>query len=122
MDCLPNFEDESLPLLDDAGDKPLTCDAALSDREVRRFGGASEEKPGRVDCHACNFGEAEFPRFAFPGEGALLPEDDGRLLDPVLVLRMVGVADRGAGDEGLFGGVDGLRDGVADRNVGVGLD
>ncbi|KAJ6323972.1 hypothetical protein OIU76_011301 [Salix suchowensis] len=41
-----------------AGEEPLTDDAGQSAREVRRLGGASEEKPGIFDCHALIFGEA----------------------------------------------------------------
>lgn len=121
IDFLPNFEDESLPFLD-AGDEPLTYDAGRSAREVRRFGGASEEKPGRVDCHARNFGEAEFPRVVFTGDVPLTPEEAMVPLDPALILREVGVEDLGAGVDGLFGGVEGLREGVVDRRTGAGLE
>lgn len=61
----------SLPF-PDAGDDPLTYDAARSDKEVRRFGGASDDNPGRFDFQALNLGEAEFPRLGFTGEGPLL--------------------------------------------------
>lgn len=43
-------------------------------------------------------------------------------LEPVLILRGVGVEDLGADVEDLLGGGDGLRVGVADRGAGVGLD
>lgn len=114
IDCLPNLEPESLPFLD-AGEEPLTYDAGRSAREVRRLGGASEEKPGILDCHALIFGEAEFPRLVLIGEVPLAPE-------PVLVLLGVGVEDLGAGVEALFGGGEGLRDGVAGRWLRVGLE
>ena len=103
IDCLPNFEPESLLFLD-AGEEPLTYDAGRSATEVRRFGGASEEKPGIFDCHALIFGEAEFPLLVLMGEVPLAP-------DPVLILP--GVEDLGADVEALLGGGDGLRDGVA---------
>ena len=89
----------------DAGEEPLTYDAGRSAREVRRFGGDSEEKPGIIDCHALIFGEAEFPLLVLTGEVPLTP-------DPVLIL--LGVEDLGADVEALLGGGDGLRDGVAD--------
>lgn len=77
---------------------------------MRRFGGASEEKPGIFDCHALIFGEAEFPLLVLMGEVPLAPE-------PVLILLGVGVGveDLGAGVEALLGGGDGLRDGVEAR-------
>lgn len=116
MDCLLYFEAESLLLLD-AGEEPLTYDAGRSSKEVRRLGGASEEKPGKFDCHAFTLGEAEFPRAVFTGETPLAP------LDPVLILRGVGVEDlRGVGVldlrvgvKDLLGGGDGRRDGLALR-------
>lgn len=43
-------------------------------------------------------------------------------LEPVLILRGVGVEDLGADVEDLLGGGDGLRVGVADLRAGVGLD
>jgi hypothetical protein len=92
----------------DAGEEPLTYDAGRSAREVRRFGGASEEKPGIFDCHALIFGDAEFPLLVLMGEVPLAP-------DPVLILLGVGVEDLGAGVEALLGGGDGLRDGVEAR-------
>lgn len=125
--------DNPLPLLDagdrplpflDAGEEPLTYEAGRSPREVRRFGGASVEKPGKFDCHACNFGEAEFPLLAFTGELPILPDDTTETLEPVLILRGVGVEDLGADVEGLVGVVDldGLRDGVVGRKTGVELE
>ena len=121
IDCLLNFEVDSLPFLD-AGEEPLTYDAGRSAREVRRLGGASEEKPGIFACHALIFGEAEFPRLVFIGDVPLIPGEAMAPLDPVLILRGVGVEDLGAGVKGLLGGVDGLRDGVAFRTPGGGLE
>lgn len=122
------MEEWSLPFLD-AGEEPLTYVAGRSAREVRRLGGASEEKPGIFVCHALIFGEAEFPRLVFTGEVPLIPGEATVLLDPVLILRGVGVEDLGAGVgdllggvDGLCDGVDGLRDGVAGRRLGVGLE
>lgn len=63
---------------------PLTYDAGLSAREVRRFGGASVGKPGIVDCHALNFGETELPRLVFTGE-VPLPDEDTMPLDPMFI-------------------------------------
>lgn len=79
---------------------------------MRRLGGASDEKPGIFDCHALIFGEAEFPRLVFTGDVPLTPNEATVLLDPVLILRGVGVEDLGAGVEDLLGGGDGLRVGV----------
>lgn len=121
IDCLLNLEVESLPFLD-AGEEPLTYDAGRSAREVRRLGGASEEKPGIFACHALIFGEAEFPRLVFIGEVPLTPGEAMVPLEPVLILRGVGVEDLGAGVEGLLGGVDGLRDGVPCCGPGGGLE
>lgn len=120
IECLPYFIAESLPFLD-AGEEPLTYDAGRSVREVRRLGGASKEKPGMFDRHALIFGEAEFPRLVRIGELPLTPVE-AAVLEPVLALRGVGVRYPGAGVEGLFGGGDGLRVGVAARTLGVGLD
>lgn len=123
IDCLPVFDDEmSLPFLD-AGEKPLTCVVGRSDREVRRFGGASDKKPGRFACHACSFGEAEFPRvvFEFAGDTPFLPEEDICPLEPELVLRSTGVEDLGVGEMGLFG-VEDLCEGVVGRIIGDGLE
>lgn len=115
------MEEESLPFLD-AGEEPLTYVAGRSAREVRRLGGASEENPGILVCHALIFGEAELPRLVFIGEVPLIPGEATEVLDPMLVLRGVGVEDLGAGVEGLLGGVDGLGDGLACRRLGVGLE
>ena len=108
----------SLPFLD-AGEEPLTYDAGRSAREVRRLGGASKEKPGIFDCHALTFGDAEFPLLVLTGEVPLTPDPATVPLEPVLVLRGVGVEDLRAGVELLLGGGDGLRVGVAGR---IGLD
>jgi hypothetical protein len=121
IDCRLNLEVESRPFLD-AGEEPLTYDAGRSAREVRRLGGTSEEKPGIFACHALIFGEAEFPRLVFIGEVPLIPGEAMVPLDPVLILRGVGVEDLGAGVEGLLGGVDGLRDGVPCCGPGGGLE
>jgi len=112
---------DCLLLLLGVGDNPLTCGDGRSDSDVRRFGGASEEKPGRFDCHPRNFGEAELPRLAVMGDVPLLPDDDACPLEPVLILLSVGVEDLGVGVDGLFGGVDGLREGVTGRARGGGL-
>lgn len=114
------MEDESLPFLV-AGEEPLTYVAGRSAREVRRLGGASDENPGILVCHALIFGEAEFPRLVLEGEVPLIPGDATEPLDPMLNLRGVGVEDLGAGVDGLLGGVDGLDDGVECRTLGVGL-
>lgn len=82
---------------------------------MRRLGGASEGKPGIFDCHALIFGEVEFPLLVLTGETPLPP-------DPVLVLLGVGVEDLGPGGEALLGGGEGLREGLAGRWLGVGLE
>lgn len=64
----------SLPFLD-AGEEPLTYDPGRSLSEVRRLGGASNEKPGMLDCHAFIFGDAEFPLAVLAGEVPLFPDD-----------------------------------------------
>lgn len=112
---------DSLPFLD-AGDEPLTYDAGRSAKEVRRLGGASEEKPGILVCHALIFGDAEFPRLVLTGEVPLIPDETTGPLEPVLILRGVELEDLEAGVMGLFGGGDGLLDGVACRILGVGLE
>lgn len=86
------------------------------------MGGASKEKPGIFDCHPLIFGEAELPRLVLMGEVPLTLGETAVPLEPVLILRGVGVDDLGADVEGLLGGGDGLRVGVADRRAGVGLD
>lgn len=106
----------------DAGDTPLERDTDRSDKEVRRFGGVSEEKPGRLVCHPRSFGEAEFPRLAFTGETPLFPDENGWLLEILFILRSVGVEDLVVGVDGLAGGGEGLRDGVDDRKAGGGLE
>ena len=89
---------------------------------MRRLGGASEENPGILACHALILGEAEFPLLVFTGETPLIPDVATVPLEPVLILRGVGVDDLGTGVEGLLGGVDGLCDGVACRTLGDGLE
>lgn len=86
------------------------------------MGGASKEKPGIFDCHPLIFGEAELPRLVLMGEVPLTLGETAVPLEPVLILRGVGVEDLGADVEDLLGGGDGLRVGVADRRAGVGLD
>lgn len=86
------------------------------------MGGASRENPGIFDCHALIFGEAELPLLVLMGEVPLTPDEATVPRDPVLVLRGVGVEDLEAGVEGLLGGGDGRRVGVADHGAGVGLD
>jgi hypothetical protein len=49
IDCLLPLQFMSNPLKDE-GDPPLERDTGRSDRDVRRFGGASKEKPGSLDC------------------------------------------------------------------------
>lgn len=89
----------------EAGEDPRTYDAGLSSNEVRRFGGTSVEKPGIVDCQAFIFGEGELP---------LLPLELVEPVEPVLNLRrLVGVEERGTGDEGLRDGEDFLSNVVA---------
>ena len=110
------MEAESLPFLD-AGEEPLTYDAGRSASEVRRLGGASEEKPGILVCHALIFGEAEFPRLVLMGEVPLIPDETPGPLEPVLILRGVTLEDLAAGVEGLLGGGDGLLVGVACRKL-----
>lgn len=95
----------------DAGEDPLRYDAGLSASEVRRLGGASDENPGILDCHAPAFGEGEFPRFLFTGEVPLIPDGTAVPAEPVLFLLSGGVLDLGAGT-GLLGGGDSLLDGV----------
>lgn len=113
IDFLPYLE----PLLD-AGEDPLTYDAGLSANEVRRLGGASEEKPGMLDCHALIFGEAEFPRLVLTGEVPLTLDGVG---EPVLTLLGVGVLDLRA-DVGLLGEGDNLLAGEGCRILGGGLE
>lgn len=120
IDCLLNFGVESLPFLD-AGDEPLTYAVGRSAKEVRRLGGASEEKPGILVCHALIFGEEEFPRLVLTGEVPLTPDETTEPLEPVLIRRGVKVEDLEADVMGLFGGGDGLLDGVACREFEVGL-
>lgn len=79
-------------------------------------------KPGIFDCHPLIFGEAELPRLVLMGEVPLTLGETAVPLEPVLILRGVGVEDLGADVEDLLGGGDGLRVGVADRRAGVGLD
>lgn len=110
IDCLPDFE----PFLD-AGEDPLTYEAGRSASEVRRLGGASEEKPGILACHAFIFGDAEFPLFVLTGELPLTLDGAAGTVEPVLILLGVGVEDLGAGVEGLLGGGDGLLVGVEGR-------
>lgn len=86
------------------------------------MGGASKEKPGIFDCHALIFGEAELPRLVLMGDVPLTLDETAEPLEPVLILRGVGVEHLGADVEGLLGGGDGLRVGVADRGAGFGLD
>lgn len=50
IDCLLPLETMFNPLKDE-GDPPLERDNGRSDIDVRRFGGASKEKPGSLDCH-----------------------------------------------------------------------
>jgi hypothetical protein len=107
---------ESLPFLD-AGDEPLTYVAGRSAKEVRRLGGASEEKPGILVCHALIFGDEEFPRLVLTGEVPLTPDVTTEPLEPVLNLRGVKEEDLETGVVGLFGGGDGLLDGVAFRKL-----
>lgn len=89
---------------------------------MRRLGGASDEKPGILACHAFIFGDEEFPLPALTGELPRTLEGTAWLLEPVLILLGVGVEDLGAGVEGLFGGGDGLLVGVACRKLGGGLE
>lgn len=49
IDRLLPLEPMSNPLKDE-GDPPLERDNGRSGRDVRRFGGASEEKPGSFNC------------------------------------------------------------------------
>lgn len=112
IDCLPNLEVESLLFLD-AGEEPLTYDAGRSAKDVRRLGGASEEKPGILVCHALIFGEAEFPRLVLTGEVPLIPDETAGLPEPVLIRRGVGVEDLETVVAGFVGGGDGLLVGVA---------
>ena len=121
IDCLADLEDESLPFLD-AGEDPLTYEAGRSANEVRRLGGASNEKPGIFVFHALTFGDAEFPRLLFTREVSRTPDEDTEPPEPVLILRGVGVEDLGTGVADLLGGGDGLRVGVAFRKLGVGLE
>jgi hypothetical protein len=50
IDRLLPLEPMSNPLKDE-GDPPLERDTGRSGKDVRRFGGASKEKPGSFDCH-----------------------------------------------------------------------
>lgn len=73
-------------------------------------------------CHAFIFGDAEFPLLGFTGELPLAPEGAAGPLEPVLILRGVGVEDLGAGVDGLLVGGDGLLVGVEGRKPGGGLE
>lgn len=114
-DCLVDAEDESLLFLD-AGEDPLTYDAGRSDREVRRFGGASMENPGMFDCQALTFGDGEFPLLVLIGEVPLIADETPVPSEPTLERRGVGVEDLGAGVG------DGFREEELCRNVGGGLE
>lgn len=67
MDCRPFL---------DAGDTALEFDDGNSAREVQRFAGESEEKPGGFVSHPRSFGEAELPRLGLTGEVPLLTGED----------------------------------------------
>lgn len=54
------------------------------------------------------------------GDAGLLPQEDACPVEPVLILRSVGVEGLGVGDDGLFG-VEDLCEGVAGREAGDGL-
>jgi len=106
--------------LKDEGDPPLERDTGRSDRDVRRFGGASKEKPGSLDCQPWSFGEdglllvliGEVPPFLFKIGS----------LEPVLNLLEAGLGDlRGGVDVLEAGGVEDLRDGAAGCKWSAGL-
>jgi hypothetical protein len=100
--------------LKDEGDPPLERDTGRSDRDVRRFGGASKEKPGWLDCQPWGFGEDDL-WLVLIGELPLLPFEI-KSLEPALILLEAGLGDlRGgvnvleAGDKDLCGGVAGCK-------------
>lgn len=86
----------------DGGDNPPTRDAARSVIGVRRFGGGSEEQPGRVACQGWSFGETELPWVTFPGDAPLLSLEHGVALEPGLIRRALAIVDWGITDDGLF--------------------
>lgn len=95
---LESFEDL------DAGDDPREYDDGLSDKDVRRFGGVSNEKPSTFDCHPRNLGEAEPPQVFFIEEA---PYD--------VILNFLGAGETDLGVEDLVGGVNGLLDDVVEE-------
>ena len=118
IDCLLPLQFMSNPLKDE-GDPPLERDNGRSDREVRRFGGASKEKPGWFDCQPWSFGEDDL-WLALTGELPLLPFETGSL-ELVLILLEAGLGDLRGGVNVLEAGVEDLRDGVAGCKVSGGL-
>lgn len=105
IDCLPDLESFL-----EVGEEPLTYDAGLSANDVRRLGGASDEKPGMLDCHDLILSEAVFPWVFLIGEVRLAFDDTAASVEPVLNLLGVGVRDLGA-IVGLLGGGDSRLDG-----------
>lgn len=82
----------------------LVAEAALSDNDVFKFGGASREKPGICEgSHGLDLTEGELPRDC---TGFLATAGPGRAFDA---------------DDGLVGGADApsTLDGVDDLSVGV---
>ena len=118
IDFLLPLQFMSNPLKDE-GDPPLERDNGRSDREVRRFGGASKEKPGWFDCQPWSFGEDDL-WLALTGELPLLPFETGSL-ELVLILLEAGLGDLRGGVNVLEVGVEDLCDSVAGCKVSGGL-
>lgn len=118
IDCLLPLQFMSNPL-NDEGDPPLERDNGRSDRDVRRFGGASKEKSGWLACQPWTFGEDD-PWLPLTGEPPLLPLEIGSI-ELVLILLEAGLGDLRGGVKFLEAGVEYLRDGVADWNSSGGL-
>lgn len=74
------------------------------------------------DCHTFILGEAELPRLDLTGEVPLRAGDAMVVVEPVLILREVGVEDLDTGPEGFPGlGEILLTGGVTDRGPDAGL-
>lgn len=72
------------------------------------------------DCHTFILGEGELPRLELTGE-VPLTAGNAVVVDPVLILREVGVGDLDPGPEGFPGVGEILLTGVADRRPDAGL-
>lgn len=75
------------------------------------------------DCHTFILGETELPGVVLTGEVPLRAGDAMVVVEPVLILREVGVGDLDTGPEGCFPGLGEilLTGGVTDRGPDEGL-